>query len=407
MRNFRILKHFSFALLAGLCAVSCSDDDDNDPDPEPNVITKVSLIVTSADAEKDLQGGNTTIIVEDDASTVQDLSIYENADGLYTKDTFTQVTFNKSTGLFTGYIYGRGAVELGGAGMRNYEIVDNKLQALGEPVTVSNFGNTGTFGEYSYAASISAGSVMRISKDGTGTEKFIDLTEYAIDGTSPTITGIADRGNNQLAIGFYYANRDSAAVAFADYNMTVSAVKTDARIGASYGAWRSVRYEQIGSDDEGNVYVFSGTGKQMAGALKIAKGANDFDSSYLFNILQASNGYRFRKVFHISEDYFLLEFYLDKESYGNMDSSGKFAVVKMNDKSFKWVTGLPEADAIQNIGWPEGYNGTMYQPITPVSGKPTVYAIDAKTAVATPRLTVSEGELLKSVAIRITTAVEE
>lgn len=407
MGNFKFFKHISLALAAGLFTVSCSDDDDNStPDPDPTE-KKVSFIITSSDATLDLQGGNSTLILDSELlSTLKDTVIYDNPAALYTKDVFTQVSYNNESKVFTGYIYGRGAVELGGAGLRNYEIVDDKLQKLGEPVTVSNFGNTGIFGAYSYAAGISTGSIMVVSKTGstvTGSEKLIDLTEYAIDGTSPSITGIADRGDNKVAIALYYANRDSAAVAFADYNMTVSSIEYDARIGASYGAWRSVRYDQIGTDDEGNVYVFSGAGKEMAGALKIAKGSDKFDSSYLFDILSASDGYRFRKVFRISEDYFLLEFYNEKDKYGNLDSSGKFAVVKMSDKSFKWVTGLPATDAINNIGWPEGYDGTIYLPIKPNSGKPTIYGIDAKTAVATPRLTVAESELLKSVAISVAT----
>lgn len=405
MKNFQFLKFLPVLLLLGFSTIACSDDDD-DNTPEQKVRTKVNLIITASNATQDLQGGNSTIIVEDNPSKVQDLQIYQSESGLYTKDTFTQVSFNNNTGVFTGYIYGRGAIELGTAGMRNYTIVDNKLQVLGAPVTVSNFGNTGTFGEYSYAAAISSGSIMRIDKTGTGVEKFINLTEYAIDGTSPTISGIVDRGNNQIVIGLNYADQDMAAIAFADYDFSVLSTKSDNRIGASYGAWRSVRYEQIGKDDNGNVYVFSGTGENMAGALKIAKGSNDFDPNYLFNILGASGGYRFRKVFHISDDYFLLEFYLEKDKYGNMDASGKFAVVKMSDKSFKWVTGLPEASEISNIGWPEGYNGTIYQPITPTNGKPTVYAIDAKTAVATPRLTAAEGEIIKSVALQLTTVTE-
>lgn len=400
MEKIKFIKYASLALLGAVFFVSCDDDDDSTP---PAPVKKVSLIITSSDAATDLQGGNSTLVLGAElfSSSVKDTTIYNNPGALYTKDVFTQVSYNNNSEVFTGYIYGRGAVELGSAGLRNYQIVDNKVEKLGEPVIVSNFGNTGTFGEYSYAAAISNGSVMVISKNGTGTEKLIDLTQYAIDGTSPAITGVADRGNNQVAIALYYANRDSAAVAFADYNLNVSKVEYDGRIGASYGAWRSVRYAQIGADEEGNVYVFSGTGKTV-GALKIVKGTSKFDEGYLFNILQASDGYRFRKAFHVSEDYFLLEFYLEKDKYGNMDNSGKFAVVKMSDKSFKWVSGLPAADAIDNIGWPDGTDGTIYLPIRPNTGKSTIYGIDAKTAVATPRITLPDSELIKSVAVSVT-----
>lgn len=401
MRKFRFLKHISFVLLVGVFVVSCSDDDDK-PQPDPvDPAKKVSYVITSGDAKLDLKGGN-SLLVLDDLSKLKDTTVYKNSGALYTKDAFTQVSYNGKSKTFTGYIYGRGAVELGSAGLRSYEILNGKLQVLGEPVKLSNFGNTGTFGPNSYAAAISNASVMVVSRNGstvTGTDKLIDLAKYAIDGTTPSITGIADRGDNQLAIALHYANRDSAAVAFTDYNLNISSVQYDKRIGASYGAWRSVRYAQIGIDDNGNTYVFSGSGENGVGALKINKGASTFDTNYLFNILSASDGYRFRKVFHISDDYFLLEFYNEKEKHGNMDSSGKFAVVKMSDKSFKWVTGLPSAGNIKSIAWPEGYGGTIYLPINPTSGKPTVYAVDAKTAVASARLTLGESELLKAVTI--------
>lgn len=401
MGKFKFLKHISFSLLVGAVAVSCSDDDDPTPTPDPDPAVKITYAITSADAEKDLAGGNSVLIL-DDLSTLKDVTVYNNPDALFAKDAFTQVSYNEISKVFTGYIYGRGANELGAAGLRSYKIVDGKLQTLGEPVMLANFGNTGTFGAYSYAAAISNASIMVVSRNEstiTGTDILVGLDQYAIDGTTPSITGVVDRGNNQLAIALYYANRDSAAVALTDYNMNISSVQYDDRIGASYGAWRSVRYAQIGIDGDGNTYVFSGSSKKGVGALKISKGSSSFDKDYVFDILTASDGYRFRKVFPISDDYFLLEFYNEKDKYGNMDNSGKFAVVKMSDKSFKWVTGLPTTENISSVAWPEGYDGTIYLPVNPTSGKPTVYAIDAKTAVASARLTVGESELLKAVTI--------
>lgn len=395
MRNFKFLKLVSLILLGGLFFMSCSDDDDDDDQ------TKVRFVITAGDAQQDLKGGNSLLIV-DDLSTLKDISVYKNADALYTKDAFTQVSYNPQSKVFTGYIYGRGAVELGSAGLRSYEVVDNKLQKLGEPVKLKNFGNTGTFGAYSYAAAISNATVMVVSRSNatiTGNDKLVNLEKFAIDKTTPSITGVVDRGNNQLAVALYYANRDSAAVALTDYNLNISDVIYDKRVGASYGAWRSVRYSQIGIDGNSNVYVFSGNGKNGVGAVKIAKGTNTFDKNYLFDILAASDGYHFRKVFHISDDYFLLEFYYDKDKHENMAASGKFAVVKMSDKSFKWVTGLPTRENIKSIAWPGAAAGAIYLPINLTAGKPTVYAIDAKTAVATPKLTLGETELLKAVTI--------
>lgn len=146
-----------------------------------------------------------------------------------------------------------------------------------------------------------------------------------------------------------------------------------------------------------------------------------------FNIFAASDGYRFRKAFHISGSKFLLEFYLDKNKYGNMDASGKMAVVDMEAKTLTWVSGLPDASAV-SFGWGDGYADAYYLPVaapTSMNGgsgsgsggswnhaeksvsraesastvTPTIYKIDATTGVATPFMTFGNGDLLKAITI--------
>lgn len=145
------------------------------------------------------------------------------------------------------------------------------------------------------------------------------------------------------------------------------------------------------------------------GALRIKKGETEFDKNYQFNIFAASDGYRFRKAFHISGSKFLLEFYLDKNKYGNMDASGKMAVVDMDAKTLTWVTGLPDASTV-SFGWGDGYADAYYLPVaapTSMSGgsgsgssvTPTIYKIDAKTGVASPFMTFGNGDLLKAITI--------
>ena len=145
------------------------------------------------------------------------------------------------------------------------------------------------------------------------------------------------------------------------------------------------------------------------GALRIKKGETEFDKSYKFDIFAKADGYRFRKAFHISGSKFLLEFYTDKEKYGNMDASGKMAVVDMEAQSLIWVTGLPDASTV-SFGWGDGYAGAYYLPVaapTSMSGgssttstvTPTIYKIDATTGVATAFMTFSTGDLLKAITI--------
>ena len=272
---------------------------------------------------------------------------------------------------------------------------------------------------------------MVVDATGAGNNIAVNLPEYAIDEVNPNISNIVDMGNNQVAMVLNYSNRDSAVVAICDYSLNIKKVLYDDRIGTSVGAQRSVRYTQSGTDDNGNVYVFSGSSAtdSKVGALRIKKGETEFDKDYKFNIFSKADGYRFRKAFHISGSKFLLEFYLDKTQYGNMAASGKMAVVDMEAQTLTWVTGLPDPASV-SFGWGDGYDGAYYLPIaapTSMSGGsgsgsgsgsggwnhggksatratassviPTIYKIDANTGVATAFMTFSNANLLKAITI--------
>ncbi|MGI6222763.1 MAG: DUF4374 domain-containing protein [Prevotella sp.] len=413
-------KHFLMALLALSCStalLSCSDSDDGDNGSNIENPSKVSFIVTSGDPTTDLTGGVVMKVFSDLNATKTGQSVYaDSANGTKSYDSFTQTSYNPASGVFTGYIYARGASAQGigsmKAGLRSYRVVDGRLEEIASPILVSNFGNTGIFGTYSYAAQISNPYCEVVSADGSGNNLSLALPQYAIDETNPSVANIVDRGDNQVAMVLSYANRDSAAVAFCDYNLNITKVIYDNRIGTSVGAQRSVRYAMSGADDNGNVYVFSGNSSdnRKVGALRINKGETAFDSNYKFDILSKSGGYRFRKAFHISGDKFLLEFYLSTTAYGNMDASGKLAVVDMSDQSLTWVTGLPDPSTI-SFGWGDGYDGYYYLPIAAATSfnngsdtatsnvTPTIYKINAETGVATPFMTFEKSDLLKSICI--------
>lgn len=439
MKNF----FYSAALMAlatSMTFTSCSDDDNNDGGGSQNLDPKeVSFVVTSGDPTTDLTGGVYMKVYNDLSTPKTGESVYGASDAVKSFDSFTQVTYNKTSGVFTGYIYARGASEEGlgskQAGLRSYKIENGKLTEIASAVKVDAFGNTGTFGTYSYAAQISKPYAMVIDNSGAGKNVAVNLPAYAINEDNPNISNIVDMGNNQVAMVLNYSTRDSAVVAICDYALNIKKVIYDDRIGTSVGAQRSVRYTQSGMDDNGNIYVFSGSSAtdSKVGALRINNGATEFDKNYKFDILSVSNGYRFRKAFHISGSKFLLEFYLDKEKYGNMDASGKMAVVDMDTKSLTWVTGLPDASTV-SFGWGDGYAGAYYLPVAAATsfsggsgsgsgsgggwnhgGKsassyitradattsivPTIYKIDANTGVATAFMTFGNGDLLKAITI--------
>ncbi len=420
MKNF-FYSAAIMALTACMTFTSCSSDDNGNDDGNggggsATVDPKdVSFIVTSGDPASDLTGGVYMKVYSDLTTGKTGQSVYGASDAVRSYDSFTQVTYNKTSGIFTGYIYARGASEQGlgskKAGLRSYKVENGKLVEAASPVLVEAFGNTGIFGTYSYAAQISKPYAMVIDNAGAGNNIAVGLTEYAIDEVNPNISNIVDLGNNQVAMVLNYSNRDSAVVAICDYSLNIKKMIYDDRIGTSVGAMRSVRYTQSGLDDNGNVYVFSGSSAtdSKVGAIRIKKGETEFDKSYKFDILSKADGYRFRKAFHISGSKFLLEFYTDKTKYGNMDASGKMAVVDMDAKSLTWVTGLPDASTV-SFGWGDGYAGTYYLPVaapTSMSGgsdtgasvTPTIYKIDATTAVATAFMTFGTGDLLKAVTI--------
>lgn len=415
-------KQFVMALLAFSCSsvlLSCSDSDDEIDTGDTTIVdpSEMSFVVTSGDPTTDLTGGVVMKVFSDLNTPKTNQSVYaDSANATKSYDSFTQTSYNPASGVFTGYIYARGASAQGigsmKAGLRSYRIVDGKLQEIASPVIVSNFGNTGIFGTYSYAAQISNPYCEVVDANGTGSNLTLALPQYAIDETNPSVANIVDRGDNQVAMVLSYANRDSAAVAFCDYNLNITKVIYDNRIGTSVGAQRSVRYAMSGADDDGNIYVFSGNSSDdsKVGALRINKGETTFDADYKFDILAKSDGYRFRKAFHISGDKFLLEFYLSTTAYGNMDASGKLAVVDMSDQSLTWVTGLPDPSTI-SFGWGDGYDGYYYLPIAAATSfnsssssssssvTPTIYKINAETGEATSFMTFEKSDLLKSICI--------
>ena len=133
-------------------------------------------------------------------------------------------------------------------------------------------------------------------------------------------------------------------------------------------------------------------GKLPSGVVRIKAGETDFDPSYYVNIEELGNGNPMFRCWHISGDYFLLQMY--SEGADNMSGTSaprnELAVFKGEEGTLTVVTGLPDASVLSSIGTPYSESGIAYIPITTTDGSvPTIYRIDAATAVAEPGLTVS------------------
>ncbi len=416
-------KIFFLSALAALTFSACDDDDEisvSDTETVETAATPVQFIVASNDPATDLSSGVYMRLFPDLDSTYTTQTVFGNsAQATYSYDSFTQFVYNPTSEVYTGFIYANGASEYGiGAktpGLRSYKVENDSIVELdNSPLTVANFGNTGYYGTYTYGAQISNPYVMRIDATGAGENLSVALPTYAIDETNPTIQNIIDRGDNEVAMVLYYSNCDSAAVAFCDYDLNIKSVIYDDRIGGSIGQMRSNRYPMSAADDEGNVYVFCGNSEDESkvGALRIKKDSYEFDSSYQFDIFSASDGYRFRKAFFIGGSKFLLEFYLTKTEYANMSASGLLAVVDMEEKSFVWVSGMPDL-SVYSVGYGDGNSDGSYYYIpvaagTTMSGstdeststfQPAIYRINTSSGVAETWMTFSSDDLLKSIRI--------
>lgn len=233
-------------------------------------------------------------------------------------------------------------------------------------------------------------------------QKAINTENFAGTDLTANFIGIAEAGEGEFFTGVEFPDGsvDSVYVAKFDTDLNMIKFYQDDRLSRSGGQYRSARYSQIGNDDKGNTYVFSGSYStetvKPAGALRINKGADDFDS-YYFNIEAKSSGYRFRKVWHITADYFLLEFYNDLE-YSSQTPATQYAVVGMEGQSFSWVQGIPAKDNIESTGWPYATDGKAYLPITAADGQPAIYVIDPVTATATKGITVNGAESISGIA---------
>lgn len=389
MRKTNIIQKVILSVLVSYMTISCSSDD-NDGPVEPPVVEKGKFVISAAPGTGKL-GVGTYFLTVDQLDSGTD-GIVDNANAVKTTSSFTQIVVNNSKTLM-GFIYPNGSdLGQGKSGARAFKFGDdNKMQELqGSPFITGRFSVTGNFGNYIFAMSNKDNSYL-FEKSGdnvTMVEKPIDFASHMINDKKATITGIADRGNNEIIAAFKYASLDNVAVAIMDYDLNIKSVIQDSRISFSGGQWRGAVYSQISTDNSGNVYVFSGAGsgnstQKKAGALRINKGTSEFDNKYYFDIETASGGYKFRKVFPITQDYYLLEFYNDITNSGNTSSATRYAVIKMGTKDFKWVQGIPDYSQISSNGWPLAYKGKMYLPLNPVSGNSAVYVIDPASGNAT------------------------
>ena len=188
---------------------------------------------------------------------------------------------------------------------------------------------------------------------------------------------------------------DSCWVAKMDKDLNVLKVYRDDRISYAAGQYRSQVLHEVHKADDGTVYVFSNAFNtattRKAGALRIKKGAEEFDKDYYFDLQTPADGYKFRRVWHMTGSKFLLEIYNEK-NINTMTAGHQFALVDMESKKFTKLSGIPTKNLItsgsETGGVPMFADGTIYLPITQFGQDACIYLVNPETGVATKGITI-------------------
>ena len=188
---------------------------------------------------------------------------------------------------------------------------------------------------------------------------------------------------------------DSCWVAKMDKDLNILHVYRDNRISYAAGQYRSQVLHEVHKADDGTVYVFSNAFNAAttlkAGALRIKKGAEEFDKDYYFDLQTPADGYKFRRVWHMTGSKFLLEIYNEK-TINTMTAGHQFALVDMDSKKFTWLSGIPAKNQItsgsETGGVPTYADGVVYLPITQFGQDAAIYLVNPETGVATKGISI-------------------
>lgn len=285
-----------------------------------------------------------------------------------------------------------------------FSVIDTKAQTVGTmTVSAENFLGTGEYvmlagllesGGKIYAGVVPLGcSPYGVAAGGVrpGNEDLVQQSSGGSGGgsyTAGTLTGTQYPDECYVAI-------------FDDTTFSNPVIARTDKMSWAAGRMRSAYYQTVWAADNGDVYVFSPSYAKLqsdarqqtvhpSSVMRIKAGTTTFDETYSpFDIEEASGGKEVYRCWHISGDYFLLQMY----SKGiNTQGTGttEMAVFKGEDRSFRYVSGLPDPDVISSFPCKNPYseNGHCYVSVVTTDGQsPRIYNIDAATATAVPGLT--------------------
>ena len=237
-------------------------------------------------------------------------------------------------------------------------------------------------------------------------------------------TGSGGSGSGKYTAGQIPSTQypDNAYIAIysgSSFDETPVIVETD-KIGFACGRMKSQYYQTIWTDDDGNLYVFSGgygrtatqpaadanlkakvQGTLKSGVVRIPAGSNDFDDYYCnLEEMEGASGYPLFRCWHVGGDYFLLNNYgcsiEEVATLGANAPKNELVIFKASEKKLIPITGLPDKSVISSFGnSPYLENKHFYIPVltTEESALPTFYKINPETGVAVKGLEVEADEI--------------
>ena len=289
----------------------------------------------------------------------------------------------------------------------NYGFFNGQLlTSVGGQVSADGTRNDGaTFGFWNITADgVKLDHTKTIwTEDITGNGQQITFSSIIDNGDGTFLTAMVQSAFHQTGTGDGSSvgdvkYPDSCWVAKMDKDLNVLHVYRDNRISYAAGQYRSQVLHEVHKADDGTVYVFSNAFNAAttlkAGALRIKKGASEFDKDYYYDLQTPAGGYKFRRVWHMAGNKFLLEIYNEK-TINTMTAGHQFAIIDMESQTFTWISGIPTKNLItsgsETGGVPMYADGTIYLPITQFGQDASIYLVNPNTGVATKGITIKDG----------------
>ncbi|WP_020533178.1 DUF4374 domain-containing protein [Flexithrix dorotheae] len=409
MKKIHLLIILSGALLFG----SCSDDEGDNPTPEEPVEESVSKYIITARPIAS-EGVADYILTVDDLKTG---SISTEGNGIEQDGTYRYyVTGNNK---FFSMLYGQGnpgavtTYQLNGEGelellsdfqsetVRAFAPVKEDILTIKITPSADN--------PYAYWYSINTNSLTIVKEGQINVQELADKENGELAFFS-WITPKDDKvylpyftikGTSEGGWGTDYPNEANIAV-YSYPEMEYLETLTDDRT-SFIGRYFTVG---LSFDEKGDGYAFSSAVPQNSNweviptlpsaITRISNSTGDFDDFY-FDLEEASGGYVIDSHIYAGNGKFVGVMQKKSELSTAWGGGTEYAIIDVYNKTFKWISGLPDPTTITNITG--SYNNfvsedgsTVYAGITTETGS-NVYSIDIATAAATKGLSVEGGQI--------------